>query len=106
MPLPALGSEAQPAEDQAPVFEPGGAELRRARAGEEELLQLGLVQVAVLREDGEDGDIPWGQLAEQEVAFSLVERSLGLRGGFANEVGISESCEDSPGSEPALGEIG
>jgi len=64
MPLPALGSETQPVEDQAMVFEPGGAELRGARAGEEELLELSLVEVAVLRERGENGNVPWSQLAE------------------------------------------
>jgi len=64
MPLPALGSETQPVEDQATVFEPGGAELRGARAGKEELLELGLVEVAVLRERGENCNVPWSQLAE------------------------------------------
>ena len=49
MPLPAFGSQTQPAVDEALVSEPGGAELRPAWAGKEELLQLALVQVPVLR---------------------------------------------------------
>jgi len=106
MPLPALGSETQPVEDQATVFEPGGAELRRAWAGEEELLDLGLVEVAVLRQRCEDCHVSGGQLPEQEIPIGPVEGLFGCLRGFANEVEMSLVCEDSPGSDLALLEIG
>lgn len=87
MPSPALGSEAQPAVDESMLSEPGGAELAGPWAGEEERLELRLVEVAVLVERGQDGEVPGRQASEQVLSLGWRRDCSRFRPAVGDKVG-------------------